>query len=104
MGAGEAVGRNHRPLMEQSHPCHSPSRTAIYCVMTMPEIKVVPDPAALAAQAAGRFVSVAREAIAERGRFAVALAGGHTPEAMFRMLAQEPCRSQVEWEKVQVFF
>ncbi|HEY2586840.1 MAG TPA: 6-phosphogluconolactonase [Tepidisphaeraceae bacterium] len=70
----------------------------------MPEIKVMPDPAALAAEGAERFVNVAREAIAERGQFAVALAGGHTPEAMFRLLAQEPYRSRVEWEKVQAFF
>jgi 6-phosphogluconolactonase len=72
--------------------------------MTIPEIKVVPDPAALAGEGAERFVSAAREAIAERGRFAVALSGGRTPEAMFRLLAQDPYRSQVEWEKVQVFF
>jgi 6-phosphogluconolactonase len=72
--------------------------------MTIPEIKVVPDAAALAAEGAERFVKAAGEAIAERGRFAVVLSGGHTPEAMFRLLAQEPYRSRVEWEKVQVFF
>lgn len=70
----------------------------------MPEIKVVPNPAALAAEGAERFVTAAQEAIAGRGRFAVALSGGHTPEAMFRLLAQEPYRSQVQWEKVQIFF
>jgi 6-phosphogluconolactonase len=72
--------------------------------MSMPEIKVVPDPAALAAEGAERFVKAAREAIADSGRFAVALSGGHTPEAMFRLLAQEPYRPQVQWEKVQIFF
>jgi 6-phosphogluconolactonase len=72
--------------------------------MTKPEIKVVPDPAALASQGAERFVDIAREAIALRGRFSVALSGGHTPEQMFHLLSQEPYRSQVAWEKVEIFF
>lgn len=72
--------------------------------MTTPEIKVVPDPAALAAEGAERFVSAAGQAIAEQGKFCVALSGGRTPEAMFELLASDPYRSRVEWEKVQIFF
>lgn len=72
--------------------------------MTTPEIKVVPDATALATEAADRWVKLAEQAIAERGRFSVALSGGHTPEAMFKLLAQEPYRSQVAWENVEILF
>jgi 6-phosphogluconolactonase len=72
--------------------------------MTIPEIKVVPDATALAIEGADRWVKLADQAIAEHGRFSVTLSGGHTPEAMFKLLAQEPYRSQVAWEKVEIFF
>lgn len=72
--------------------------------MTIPEIKVLPDTAALAAEAAERFIILARQAIDQRGRFSAALSGGHTPEKMFQLLAQEPCRSRVAWENVEIFF
>lgn len=72
--------------------------------MTNPEIKVLADPALLAAEAAERFISLAREAIGQRGRFSVALSGGHTPEKMFQLLAQESYRWRVPWEKVEIFF
>jgi 6-phosphogluconolactonase len=72
--------------------------------MAIPEIKVVPDATALAAEGADRWVQLASQAIAEHGRFSVALSGGHTPEAMFKLLAQDPYRSQVAWEKVEIFF
>ena len=50
--------------------------------------------------AADRFVALAQEAIAERGRFVVALAGGSTPERLYRILAQ----SELAWDKIFVFF
>jgi 6-phosphogluconolactonase len=46
----------------------------------------------------------ARDAKAARGSFAVALAGGSTPKAMFALLAAEPLRSQVDWASVRFFF
>jgi 6-phosphogluconolactonase len=46
----------------------------------------------------------ARDAKAKRGSFAVALAGGSTPKAMFALLAAEPLRSQVDWASVRFFF
>ena len=72
--------------------------------MTGPEIKVLPDPASVAREAAERFVRLAREAIADHGRFSVALAGGSTPKAMYELLAAEPLRSQVDWARVLAFF
>ena len=72
--------------------------------MIKPEIKVVPDAAALAADGAERFVEAARDAIEQRGGFSVALSGGHTPASTFDLLAREPYRAQVAWEKVEIFF
>ena len=46
----------------------------------------------------------ARDAKAARGTFAVSLAGGSTPKAMFALLAAEPLRSQVDWLSVRFFF
>jgi 6-phosphogluconolactonase len=72
--------------------------------MIIPEIKVVPDATALAIEAADRFVEAAGDSIEQRGRFSVALSGGHTPATMFELLARDPYRSQVAWEKVEIFF
>ena len=60
-------------------------------------------PEELAEAAARHFVARAEEAIDERGRFAVALAGGSTPERTYRMLAQDYA-DRLDWSKVHVFF
>lgn len=70
--------------------------------MTTPEVQVSPDPAALAREAAGRFVAAARAATEERGRFVVALSGGSTPKALLRLLAEPPYREEVDWRHVHV--
>lgn len=59
---------------------------------------------ALSRAAAEFFVRRAREAITDSGRFTVALAGGNTPKALYALLATEPYRNYVEWQKVIVFF
>lgn len=51
-----------------------------------------------------QFVSIAREAIAERGAFYVALAGGSTPKAIFEKLAEDPIAKDVQWSKVWLFW
>jgi len=60
-------------------------------------------PEALAEAAALLFVEEATRAIAERGRFAVALAGGSTPEATYGVLARDHA-DDVDWPNVHVFF
>lgn len=54
--------------------------------------------------AADLFVRAARSAIADRGRFSVALSGGSTPQRMYELLAEPPRRDQLDWSKVLVFF
>jgi 6-phosphogluconolactonase len=68
-----------------------------------PEIVIFPDADALAAEAADRFVQLAQEAIAERGRFTVALSGGSTPEKLYALLVGPERRQRVAWDKAFFF-
>ncbi|HEV8307116.1 MAG TPA: 6-phosphogluconolactonase [Methylomirabilota bacterium] len=65
---------------------------------------VLEDAEAVAGEAAARVADLARQAVAARGRFAVALAGGATPRPAFRRLAREPLRSAVPWGRTEVFW
>jgi len=66
------------------------------------ELVVVADEAALAREVADRFITHASDAIATRGRFDVALAGGSTPKAMNAILAAQP--QAIDWTRVRFFF
>ena len=57
----------------------------------------------LSRAAAREFAAGAEEAIEERGRFAVVLAGGSTPETMYGILARD-YMGRIDWSKVYVFF
>jgi 6-phosphogluconolactonase len=72
--------------------------------MSEREIVLLADGPAVARAAAERLETLAREATAARGRFAVALSGGSTPRTLFALLAREPFRSAVAWERVEVFW
>ncbi len=65
----------------------------------MMKVEVLPDAIAVATRAARLIAAAARAAVAERGRFTLAVSGGHTPWLMVRVLAAE----QVPWESVHVF-
>jgi 6-phosphogluconolactonase len=65
---------------------------------------VFPDPVALAHAAADDFMRRASDAVAARGRFAVALSGGTTPRRLYELLAGEPYPARVPWEKTHVFW
>lgn len=71
------------------------------------EVRVLADAEALASAAAAEFVRLADEATLSGGSFTVAVSGGSTPRALFRLLAGEgdaSYRGQVPWEKIQVFW
>jgi 6-phosphogluconolactonase len=68
------------------------------------EIVVLPDPAAVAREAAECLAHLAREAVDSRGRFSVVLSGGSTPRTLYRLLAEEPYRGQVPWDGVHLFW
>src|SRR5438046_2018965 len=69
-----------------------------------PEIRVAADPNALAEAASRECVAVARAAVAARGRFTIALAGGSTPRESYRRLAQPPLAAEMPWDRTLVFF
>lgn len=68
------------------------------------QAKILPDAAQLITAATEHFVATARNAIAKRGVFYVALAGGSTPKGLYEKLATEPYRQQIDWSRVQLFF
>jgi 6-phosphogluconolactonase len=49
-------------------------------------------------------VAVAHEAVAARGKFSLALAGGSTPKALYQLLAGDEFRTQIDWSKAHIFF
>jgi len=59
---------------------------------------------ALSRAAAELFADEARRAVAERGRFAVLLAGGETPRRCYEILAEAPLRDLIPWDAVHVFW
>jgi 6-phosphogluconolactonase len=65
---------------------------------------VVPDETVLGRTVAEHVVAVGGRAIAARGRFDLALAGGSTPKAAYALLAARPLRDALDWSKVRFFF
>jgi len=66
-------------------------------------LTISPDSDALALRAAQAFADAARESIAARGRFTVALGGGSTPEKTYRLLAAAPYDREVDWSRIYAF-
>jgi 6-phosphogluconolactonase len=63
------------------------------------KVEILPDPESVAKKAAATIAADARAAVAARGRFIMAVSGGHTPWVMLRELANE----DVPWKDVHVF-
>jgi 6-phosphogluconolactonase len=62
-------------------------------------LEVLPDAEAAARRGAEAIAAAARDAVAERGSFALAVSGGRAPWRMFELLGGE----DVPWERVAVF-
>ena len=72
--------------------------------MARGEIIICKDPDSVAEKAAEFFVSCARRAIDERGRFNVVLSGGSTPKLMFAKLAAMLADNRLPLGKIYFFF
>ena len=70
----------------------------------MSEVRRYADANQLTHAAAEMFVALSKPAIAEQGRFTVALSGGSTPKTLYQLLAREPYASQIEWAHVHIFW
>jgi 6-phosphogluconolactonase len=67
------------------------------------EVHVYPDLAAASSALARHLRARAIGAVRSRGRFSWVLAGGHTPEALYRLLARR-YRARFPWGQTEVFF
>ena len=69
-----------------------------------PAIHTFTDAQELTRAAAGLFLEVGKQAIAERNRFLVALSGGSTPKALYSILTSDKYAQQLDWSKVHFLF
>ena len=68
------------------------------------DMHVYRDPAALARALADVIVATAGLAMAERGAFRIALAGGRTPQTTYELLGREPLSDAISWSDTFVYF
>jgi 6-phosphogluconolactonase len=67
------------------------------------EIRILPTPQELFEVAAEEVVRAATEAVAQRGRFTIALSGGSTPKNLFNLLATN-ARTVFPWDRTYFFW
>jgi len=69
------------------------------------QVDVFPDVHALTLAAAERFAALATRAVEHHAVFAVALSGGSTPKALYRLMAADrEIRAKIPWSKIHFFF
>jgi len=69
----------------------------------MPQIHIHHDIPALTSAVAQRWLTLAEHAIAERGRFTVALSGGRTPRTLYSLLASPTWRERMPWAQTELY-
>jgi 6-phosphogluconolactonase len=67
-------------------------------------IEIHKDGDALALRVADLFALAAQESAAARGRFAVALSGGETPRALYKLLARQQFSQKVPWRRTHLYW
>ena len=72
--------------------------------MTRPRIRRFPDLESLVSSAAEDLVDCVERAIGERGRCRMAMAGGSTPQPVYRLVAGPDLAARIEWDRVHVFW
>ena len=69
------------------------------------EVLILGDANGIAQTAAAEFLQAAREGVREKDCFRVALAGGSTPKALYKLLSNNPLlQAMVPWSKMQLIF
>jgi len=69
------------------------------------DTRVLPDLVSLSRAALEETLAIIQGAVTKRGRFAIALSGGHTPEKMFSLWAQTAqYRDKTPWNRVHLFW
>ncbi|HVO58688.1 MAG TPA: 6-phosphogluconolactonase [Dongiaceae bacterium] len=73
--------------------------------MAQHNIELFANSTEIARRAADEVLAIARAAVAARGVFSIALAGGSTPKALYALLAEHPdFRGAMPWERSLFFF
>lgn len=67
------------------------------------EIRILSTPQELFGAAAEEVVRTAKEAVEQRGRFAIALSGGSTPNSLYNLLATN-ARTSLPWDRMFFFW
>jgi 6-phosphogluconolactonase len=67
------------------------------------QARVSEDPEELSRAAAKELAGIAQAALESRGRFDLALAGGHTPKRLYEILAAE-YRERIDWKRTHLFW
>jgi len=69
------------------------------------DARVLPDLVSLSRAVLEDTFPIMKEAVAKRGRFSIALCGGHTPEKMYSLWAQtDQYRDKTPWDRVHLFW
>ncbi|MDE1171197.1 MAG: 6-phosphogluconolactonase [Verrucomicrobium sp.] len=69
-----------------------------------PHLRVFPDPGAVARAAADLLLKESVAAAAANRTYRVALSGGSTPKRLYDILATDPYRDKVPWDRIHFFF
>ena len=69
-----------------------------------PQVIVSPTADALAERVAEDTLQAMQETLAAAPRFYWVLAGGSTPEKLYRRLAASPYKEKIPWSQLRVFF
>jgi 6-phosphogluconolactonase len=69
-----------------------------------PAIVIADDPDAVAGEGTRRVRDALARAVAARGAFKLALAGGSTPRKLYARVADDAQAGAVDWSRVQLFF
>ena len=64
----------------------------------------LPDAKSVALEAASQTLSLATEAVRDRGRCVIGLSGGSTPRALHQLLTQAPFRAAMPWRDCRFVF
>ena len=65
---------------------------------------ISPNSDELSKQAAAWITAYASTVLQREKRFTIALSGGSTPKKLFKLLAAEPYKSQIDWARVHIFW
>jgi len=67
-------------------------------------VDIASTPTGVAENAAKWLIAESKSAIAIRGKFSIALAGGTTPKQLYRLISSESLRSAITWRQWDCYF